>query len=385
MSISNNPGQPNFNQPSFNSGGQSGVSGFQQTSALQANALPSGQTTSGMPSQGATIITQLASVLMQQSSASGTDMQTLVRRLLGLPNDFLQTLALLAELGGTQNLLGQQLGKAQQQQLQQLLSQLGTELLGTLTGDQMSKGLQQNIQKALQQLLPLMSGGPQGLDASSKTLKGFQESLQFLTQFSSQLNGSPTDALQTLMALYLPIHPHMAAEPFKAYFGEGEHDPELPTPSEETSQLNLIINTTDIGTFHAVLWLDASEGVNTEDVDPLNGSKTLCCLVRHEQQAVSYLPPFETSFKQHCKAAKLPAVLLAWRASDHLNRENLNTKVLNTVTESPSTKSATDSSDSDTTPSKRVIVYPSSGVPVAVLSAGFFLAHVLLAEPSAQA
>lgn len=374
-----NPGNPNF-QP-FSQSGQFGVS--QSGQSLQANAVP-GSGSMVLPSTAAEVaVNTLAQLLLQQTGEfSGAQLQTLTHRLLGLPDEFLQTLALLAQLGQQP---GQAAGKLNQQQLNQLLAQLGDGLLANLPPDALTRGLQKHVQKALQQLLPLMSSTPQSVEASNPNLKGFQASLQFLTDFSAQLNQSPTQALQTLMALYLPIHPYMAAEPFNAYFGSsafgGEHDADMPTPTDDTAQLNLIIRTQTYGTVHAIVWLDTGLGggkdTSTKPTLELisSGSKTLCLLLRHEASASGQLAGWEKGIRDLCKAAKSPELLLRWRLMDPVTGAAKESDGDAVAHDSKSSQPA----ESSQTHQETVTVYPAGGVPVVVLSAGFFVVRVILA------
>lgn len=396
-----NPGNPNFNPSPFPQGGNSSSG-----ASLQPNALPnvSGGNLSGqVVSAGAeTVVNTLAQVLMQQTgqlsgalsgTLSGTELQTVTMRLLGLPDEFLQTLALLAQLGrlGEGKSPSAMMNQLQHQQLQEILAQLGEGLLSNVSAHDLTTGLQKQIQKALQQLLPLMTSVPQSVDASSQALKGFQESLQFLIEFSAQLNQSPTQALQTLMALYLPIHPHMAAESFQAYFGKGEQDSELPSSSDETTQLNLIIQTQDAGMIHAVVWLDVLEESTKENpLDSDSGSghserqeKHLCLLLRHEENALEKLPVWEKGIKDLCKQSNLPPVLLRWRLMKQL--DNISSRAETTggsdnasVGSKKSTGLSSVDEGSKEIKKEAVTVYPAGGVSVAVLSAGFFVVRVVL-------
>lgn len=166
---------------------------------------------------------------------SQVELQQFIRQLLGLPNHFPLLMAWLAE--GSQG----QPAQATQQALKQLFG----NQLANLSQQQLAEQLLPKLTEAQNQLAKLLGQG--NLPANQR--EQLQQTLTMLGQLTHSVQQQPMQAVQTMLALYLPIHPNTPFQAWLAPNGNGENNEQSEEGTDDDTYLVLVVTVPTVGIF----------------------------------------------------------------------------------------------------------------------------------------
>ncbi len=288
--------------------------------------------------------TMAASMLFQQmmqlqSNMSPRETAMLMRSIMEVPKEIQTILALLATSQG---------GKASPdaQMLKQLLAE--------------NPGLKISLEE-LQEAL-----GKQSKDTANKLLKIIQsnstatftgdsqkltELLQFTTQLAARVAASPTDAMNTLILLYIPWYPLVGQQRLEMYFEEG--DGEGGGEDGENYTLVIYVETNTLGKFKI-----AAGVVNMT---------RLMFKVEHDKAARPHLKDMEKALAEVLAEDGIPPPVLEFEQRE----EPVTTPEVMEKT------SGVDEFKTLKSDGKKVSVYPSKGVSVIVLNGAYQFSRII--------
>lgn len=310
--------------------------------------LPAGAGQSSLPA----VMDALLGALLQSGGMGGqplsdVQLQQMLRKLMGLPDSFLELLQWLTTpnaKGATQT--GLQAGQhALNATLQQLLANLGEPV----QQQQLQQLLQQQLGNAQQQLGKLL-GQPQ----ATQQQQALQQISQLVSQLGGQVQSEPMAALQTLMVLYLPIQPQA---PLRAWFQPGSGEP-AGGDGDKNGQsgggddaLMLAVTVPRLGTFHISVFLSA-----------VNATEDSLLHLGYPETATAYLPPLKSHLQSTLETLTLP-IRPVWSA----------------LTPSASRlESSTTPNSPEAVAAPRIMTFPSQGISAKAIGLGFIVAKRLL-------
>ncbi len=331
-------------------GGQLSAGGVGQLGTV--NAQPSQTMVGGNPAMGEAILGALLQGMVGGTQPmNDVQLQQLLRKLLGLPDNFLELLQWLTQAPGKGNSPTGQAptAKTMHALMQQLLANMGTNLdqakLQTLLGQQLGN--------ANQQLGKLLAQQPAA---------GQQESLQQLAsvlgQLGSQVQAEPMAALQTLMVLYLPIQPQA---PLRAWFqpgstNDGEHSQAAGGQNSDDA-LMLAVTVPTLGTFRiTILLAGVTTGANTTPESIIH--------IGYPQAALPSLSTLQANLLSTLAASTNQPITPTWAALPV--HSSIDPEHPNTIDDAPL--------------APRILTFPSQGLSVKAITLGFLVAKTLLSS-----
>lgn len=330
---------PNFNLKQF----------LQQFQKLGNVGAP-GEPTAGAPSgplgnaMGGGLNTIAANMLFQQmmqmqSNMTPRETALLMRSVMGLPKEIQTILALLAST---------QSGKTplDAQTLKQLLAET-PDLKISLEELQQTLGKQsQDTANKLLKIIQSNSAAAFTGDSQKMT-----ELLQFTTQLTARVAASPTDAMNTLILLYIPWYPLVGQQRLEMYFEEGGED----GGGQEGADYTLVIyvETNTLGKFK----IAAGVAHRTQ----------LMFKIEHDRAAQPHLKAMQKALAETLAEDGIPPPILEFEQREEM-----------TGTPGVLQKhSGVDDFKTLREDSKKVSVYPSKGISVIVLNGAYQLSRII--------
>ncbi len=337
---------PNFNQPRQQPMAPPPASVGQAASSGPA-LPPGGYNPANAALPGETAF-PLAPLFAFNQAISTTELMLLLKNLLQMPRELVQFLAMFARLDGE---------VPAQELLRKLLSQDAQIPL-----EELQQFLQTHGDKCEQKLLKLLQSS--NLDRGG-AVRQMGDAMSMLSQLTGKAGQSPTEALHSTLALYLPYCPVGGPQRFSLHFEPPEDDGE--GGGGQNAQLVVFIETMHLGQFRISL---SSAGKYAR----LEG------LIEHDLQADAVIGDIETQVKDALRVEGAPPPELVFRrrggqAAAESGEASANSEI--------QTQAATPDNKAENQP--KVAVHPGGGVSVASIHAAYLLIRIILELDNRQA
>ncbi|HEY9686552.1 MAG TPA: hypothetical protein V6C52_06215 [Coleofasciculaceae cyanobacterium] len=327
---------PNLNQPGrqpmpspqapAQTSAQSSPEAGAPTSNTVTPGLPGGAPSGEMNSQ-----FPLAALFATQQAMSTSELLLLLRNLLRMPKELVQLMALLANL--------------EQGSVEEMLKKLLTED-APVPLEELQQLLVTHADKCQEKLLKLMQSSGMEWSGSGRSMGDL---MNLLSQVTSQARRSPTEALQSTLALYLPYYPLQGPQRFSLQFEPLEDDEE--GGGGEQQQLVIYIDTLSLGKFRISL---AARQRQTQ----------LQILIAHDPLPAALLQEIEKQVQTALNMENVPPADLIFK-------------------ENPGATARQQATSGQTTPEEEtekpaVAIHPSGGVSAVSIQAAYVLIRVIL-------
>ncbi|MBX2861027.1 MAG: hypothetical protein KTR14_07320 [Vampirovibrio sp.] len=304
----------------------------------------------GVPQQGnAEALLQrmlLQNLMTVNHPLSPTETGLMVKSLLNLPQEVQGLLMLLAA--------PQQQLAAQPETVQQLLKMLGEAKIPLTEVQQL---LQNKSQEGIQKLIQLVQTNQMGYSGDSQTVNHL---VQLLSQVAGRVNNSPVDTLNTLLLLYLPWYPLQAPQRLDVAFelGGGEEEDD----SGEGMALVLYLETVALGKFKMVMRLEEKTRVLAD--------------IFHDSAAEAVKDEIEEQFTAGLQQESLPPPRVTFLPREAGPDDKGMLAADTTVDLQDASEQKPLSAQGGE--GQKLSVYPTGGVSIVVIHAGYSLARLIL-------
>lgn len=340
---------PNFNAPRqhppsstpMQAGGATG--GLPTSSPVGAgSALPT-PSSAGAAQSG---LFSLAPLFAFENMPSPREMVALLRNLLQMPREMVQLLALLS--------------KVDTQSAQQLLKTLLAEN-PKIPLDELQQLILTNAKESQGKLIQLLQSSQM---TKTGTAAQMGELMNTLTQLIAQAKGSPADALQTTLALYLPYFPLPEPQKFSLGFEdwlEGES-------GADDAQLVLFIETRTLGLFKINLAQEA----------------TTCLRIRveHDSEACLVQPQIQQQADREMLQGSGHQISWEWLLRQARPADSEDSTLANANSGRADSTIATP--EQGLSAGQSVGIHPGGGVSIGVIHAAYVLIRVVLEQDNRQ-